>query len=109
MTVSGESGAPIRAGVVPLNVVAAKMPGEWIVRAMSPFTQPATLVRCVQQVVGTMDRRIEWTGYSYQGWPSYVVYGEADLPRIGWPTGVFRFDHKGYEMYGPAIRVGEVR
>lgn len=91
-----------RARVVPLSVVAAMKPGEWIVRAMSPFTGARTLIDAVQSIVGVMDPDIEWSGYEYEGWPSYVVYGKGDLPNIGWPTGVFRFDHIGGGVYGEA-------
>lgn len=101
-----------RAPVVPLNVVACRKPGQWIVRAMSPFTDPRTLVKAVQTIVGRMDPTLEWTGYSYEGWPGYVVYGKGDLSRHDWPTGVFRFDclnpNTYADVYGEAVYLREV-
>lgn len=101
--------ADVRASSVPLTVVAAKKPGHWIVRAMSPFADTGKLRRHVEQVVGILDSDLCWTQHTYEGWPGYVVYGEGDLPRISWPTGVFLFPHKGSGIYGPAKRLGDVR
>lgn len=99
----------VHAGGVPLTVVAAKKPGQWIVRAMSPFVDVAKLRRNVEEVVGVLDPDLEWTHHTYGGWPAYVVYGQGDLRELGWPTGVFRFCHKGGDVYGPAERLRDVR
>ncbi len=99
-----------RAGSVSLTVVAAKKPGHWIVRAMSPFTDAARLRSMAESHVGTPDPEIEWTSHTYGGWPGYVVYGSGDLPRLGWPTGVYRFDWVAGDVYsGDAVRLGDVR
>lgn len=101
--------AAARTQCVELRVVAAKKPGEWIVRAFSPFTDWATLERHVQLIVGVIDTSLQWSHYRYEGWPHYVVYGKGDLERIGWPTGVYRFDHVAGDRYGPAVWLGDVR
>lgn len=95
-----------RAGVVPLTVVAAKKPGHWIIRAISPFAPEDALRKQVEQIVGVMDPEIEWTTHTYEGWPGYVVYGQGDLPRLGWPTGVYRFDWVFEDCYASeAVRM----
>jgi hypothetical protein len=100
----------VRARCVSLNVVAAKKPGLWIVRAVSPFTGTFVLRRCVEQYVGTLDAEIEWTTHEYDGWPGYIVYGEGDLPRIDWPSGVYKFEYSGGDVYRKSVvRLGSVR
>lgn len=99
----------VRAGVVPLTVVAAKKPGHWIVRAMCPFLTESALRSAAEKYVGTLDPDIEWTCHVYEGWPGYVVYGQGDLPRLGWPSGVFQFDWVAGDVYrSPAVRLGDV-
>jgi hypothetical protein len=110
VVMNGPTPTEVRTGVVPLRVVAAKKPGQWIVRAMSPFTGWETLRRCAEQHVGTIDPDIEWSHYEYGGWPGYVVYGEGDLPRLDWPTGVFLFRHSNGDVYQASCeRLGPVR
>jgi hypothetical protein len=105
-------GADLSAGAVNLRVVAAKKPEHWIVRGFSPFTDWGQLRRSVERYVGMLDETIEWSHHQYGGWPAYVVYGEGDLPRIGWPTGIYRFDYTGgqySETYkGGPVRLGSV-
>ena len=100
----------VSAGGVPYCVVAAKKPGEWIVRAISPFSSFGELRKLVEVAVGTMDPEIEWTCHRYGPWPAYVVYGDGDLPRVSWSSGVFLFPYNGggkypVDTYGPAKRL----
>ncbi len=92
---------------MPLTV-AAKKPGCWIVRAMCPFSSAEKLRAAVERHVGTLDLTIEST-YTYGGWPGYVVYGKGDLQRLGWPTGVFKFEWVSYDSYNsPAVQLGPI-
>lgn len=105
--------ADARAGSVPLTVVAAAKRGHWIVRAMCPFASPHRLRLAVERYVGTLDPEIKWTSHTYEGWPGYVVYGHGDLPRLGWPTGVYRFDWTAGDdktdcYRGDPVRLGDV-
>lgn len=99
----------VRAGCVPLTVVAAKKPGHWIIRGFSPFRKVEELRKAVEGHVGTQDPEIEWTSYAYEGWPGYVVYGKGDLPRLGWPVGIFRFRWLADDTYDhQAERLGSL-
>lgn len=86
----------VRGPTVPLTVVAAKKPGEWIIRAWRPFTAPQDLAQQIAMRCGMMDESIEWTTFTYP-LPAYLVYDEpGDLGEgWGWPMGMWKFPYNG--------------
>ena len=81
-----------------LNVVAAKLPGEWIVRGIYAWKTFDEIRREVEKYVGVLDPRIEWTQHQYD-LPYYLMYGaDADGRRGGLNmpevSHVVIYDHK---------------
>jgi hypothetical protein len=91
---------------VPITVVAAKKPGQWIARGIRCFATADVVRSDVEAVVGRLDDEIEWSTCTYH-LPHYLVYGSGDLPEIGWPNGVWLFEHAGNDRYVKARRVGD--
>lgn len=99
----------VRAQGVPTNVVAAKKPGKWIIRAIGSFSSPEQLRSSVERFVGKMDDEIEWSQASYFV-PSYLHYGSGDIPGRLKQRGVyiFRATSDGADTYRDAERLGDL-
>lgn len=99
----------VAAACVPIQVVAVKWPGHWIIRGIFCFESIETVTAKVRPFVVVMPQdELEWTNHEYR-LPGYLAYGTGDLPRIGWPgQGVFLFAHSGGDVYrGDARRLDE--
>lgn len=92
----------VQAGSVPVNVVAVKWPGHWIIRAIGVFSYTNDDLRSwIEPFVMLSDGPLEWRHHQYHI-PHYLAYGDGDLPRWGWPPqGVFLFRYQGNYTYGP--------
>lgn len=93
-----------RAAGVPISVVAC-VTEKGIVRAVSHFGSPREMVNEVTKAVGVLNSDTEWTGYVYEGFPSYVSEWAS-----GWdvPGGVYLFPWKNPKHWGdPSRRVSE--
>jgi hypothetical protein len=86
----------VRGHHVPLTVVAAKKPGEWIVRAWACFVDPQPLREMVLDEIGRLDGEgVEWTTHTYD-LPAWLVYEPGE---IGWQAGVAIWEHTTSDQY----------
>lgn len=81
-----ESRGPYQAPAVPLSVVSC-VTSQGIVRAICQFGEAVRMIREVQQAVGILNDETEWTGFNYDGLPSYVGLSAWDVP-----AGVYLFE-----------------
>lgn len=80
---------------VPLQVVAVKWPGHWIIRAMRCMAPLEEVVKMIQPYIASAPPdELEWTHHRYE-FPGYVVYGSGDL------LGLNELRHEGYNWPVP--------
>jgi hypothetical protein len=87
----------VSAHCVPVQVVSAKLSGEWIIRAIGPFRDVPTLRSWIEPFTKMAPRAavIEWTFHKYRI-PAYLVYGFGQVEGLGWPQpGVWIFRKVG--------------
>jgi hypothetical protein len=100
-----ESIPNVAAKGVPIQVVAVKRDGHWIIRAIASFRTVETLTSWIQPYLALAEGPHEWSQHEYH-LPAYLAYGGGDLKPMGWPdAGVFLFPHLGQGAYGSAEKL----
>lgn len=71
-----------------IRVVAAKLPGRWIVRGIFVWSRDWDQIRAqVERHVGTLDPDVQWTAHEYD-LPGYMLYrreGDATISSFAHP------------------------
>lgn len=84
----------VTAGGITVQVVAVRLPGHWIIRAIGTFKGYERLREWIIPYVALAPaEQLEWTHHEYRV-PWYLAYDNGDIEGTGWiKSGVYVFRH----------------